>query len=280
MALTQPRLSDRPAAGRQYFFVHIPKTAGSSFEEFLCSHFSPERVLRRGYWEAIRKQPIAALTSFQLITGRVGYDLAFYLRDPFIVTLLRHPVDRLCSAYEYLHQLFEADPALTLPDPDVNELVQLWKIVVQRPFADFLDSTEEPVRAAFLENPQARQLAQPTPYLLTDFSDDHLFHLASSRLRTIDVVGCAEYFAETVDLTCRRIGWVMPRDLGSYQINVTASRPVRGSLDSTLRRRIEHMSPLDMELHALAQRRLVDDLQYLQRGDPDAEDHGGDRARM
>lgn len=281
MARKPPLVSDPSPDGRQYFFLHIPKTAGLSFEEFLCSHFSPERVLRRSYWEVIRKQPIAAWTSLQLITGHIGYDLAFYLRDPFILTLLRHPVDRLCSAYEFLRQLFETYPAFTFPDPDVDALIQLWKIVVQRPFSDFLDSAEEPVRASFLENPQARQLAQPTPYLLTDFSDDHLYHLASSRLGKIDVVGCAEHFAETVDLTCRKTGWTMPQDLTSYQINATVTRPVRGTLDSTLRQRIERLARVDMELFALAQRRLREELRNLPRSDEqDTEIAACDRARM
>ena len=130
--------------------------------------------------------------------------------------------------------------------------------------SDFLDSTEDPVRAALLENPQARQLAQPTPYLLTDFSEDQLYQLASSRLSKIDIVGSVEHFAETVELTCRKIGWEMPNDLKEYHLNITEKRPVRDSLDSTLRKRIERLSAVDMELYTIAQKRLAKDLRHDQ----------------
>jgi Sulfotransferase family len=252
--------SNRSSSEHQFFFLHIPKTAGKSFESFLCSHFEADKILLSSYWETIRKQPISALANFQLITGHIGYDLAFYLKNPFIFTLLRHPVDRLCSVYEYLKQYFRDNPDFTMADPDVNALVQLWKEVVQRPFTDFLESTEDPVRAALLENPQGRQLAQPTPYLLTDFSDDHLYQLASSRLSRIDIVGSVEHFAETVELACRRIGWEVPNDFNQYHLNITEKRPVRDSMDATLHKRIERLSAVDMELYTIAEKRLAEDL--------------------
>jgi hypothetical protein len=245
---------------RQFLFIHIPKTAGKSFEAFLSSHFEVSRTLLACYWETVRKQPMSALADFELITGHIGYDVAFYLKNPFILTVLRHPVDRLCSVYEYLRQTFEENPEYASPDPDVDALVQLWKSVVKRSFGDFLNSKEAPVRAALLENPQARQLAQATPYLLTDFSDDQLYQIASSRLKTIDVVGSVDRFAEPISLTCRKTGWRLPEDFQKYRLNITQKRPVRDSLDPTLRKRIEQLSAIDMELYSIAKDRLDKDL--------------------
>ena len=105
--------SNLSTSEHQYFFLHIPKTAGKSFEAFICSHFEVDKILLASYWETIRKQPISALANFQLITGHIGYDLAFYLKNPFIFTVLRHPVDRLCSVYEDLKQYFKDNPAFT-----------------------------------------------------------------------------------------------------------------------------------------------------------------------
>ena len=245
---------------RQTFFIHIPKAAGTSFISFLCSHFEEDRVIKGAYWESIRKQPIEVLRHFRLIAGHIGYDLAFHLNNPFIITVLRHPVARLCSVYEFWRELYERDPGQTFPDPDVNELVQLWKVVVRRPFEEFLESPEGPVRAALLENPQARQFAQSTPYLLTDFPDDLLRRLAISRLEKIDVVGCVEHFAETVDLTCRRKGWAPPEDLQRYYLNITENRPIRDGLDAAVRKKIERLCAVDLELYEIARERLFEDL--------------------
>ena len=250
----------RPDSERQTFFIHVPKAAGTSFISFLCSHFEEARIVKGAYWESIRKQPIEVLRHFDLIAGHIGYELAFHLRDPFLITVLRDPVDRLCSVYEFLRELYERDPGQTFPDPDVNELVQLWKVVVRRPLEAFLESPEAPVRAALLENPQARQLAQSTPYLLTDLSEEDLRRLALSRLKRIDVVGCVEHFGETVELTCRRKGWAPPADLASYRLNITENRPIRENLSPAVRRKIEQLCAVDLELYEAGRARLFEDL--------------------
>lgn len=198
-----------------------------------------------------------------MITGHIGYDIAFYLRNPFVITILRHPVDRICSLYEFLRELFEKDPEFADPDPDINEFVQLWKIIVRRPFEAFLDSPEAPARAALLDNPQARQLAQPTPYLFTDYSENVLRDLAVSRLNKIDVVGCVEHFAETVELTCRKRSWPIPEDMGRYHKNLTHNRSVRNGLAIPIRKKIERMCRVDMQLYKMACSRIIRDLRAL-----------------
>lgn len=245
---------------QQFFFLHIPKTAGTSFSTFLCDHFNPAETLLGGYWETIRKQPISELGKYRLITGHIGYELTFQLTNPFVIAIFRHPVDRLCSVYEYLNQVFDNDPNLGDPDPDINGFIQLWKIAVRRPFAEFLDSTEAPVLAALLRNPQSRQLAQSTPYLLSDFSDEQIFQLAEPRLKKIDVVGTVENFADVVTVTCKKAGWPLPADLTRFNQNITEKRSVRDMLDPSLRKKIELLAAVDMELYQLAKNRLLNDL--------------------
>ncbi len=245
---------------QQFFFLHIPKTAGMSFTTFLCDHFNPAETLVGGYWETIRKQPISELEKYRLITGHIGYELTFQLTNPFVIAIFRHPVDRLCSVYEYLNQVFDNDPNFSDPDPDINAFIQLWKIAVRRPFAEFLDSTEAPVLAALLRNPQSRQLAQSTPYLLSDLTDEQIFQLAEPRLKKIDVVGTVENFADVVAVTCKKAGWQLPPDLSRFSQNITEKRSVRDTLDQSLRKKIETIAAVDMELYQLAKNCLLEDL--------------------
>ncbi|HQR31918.1 MAG TPA: sulfotransferase family 2 domain-containing protein [Blastocatellia bacterium] len=245
---------------QQFFFLHIPKTAGMSFTSFLCDHFDPAETLVGEYWETIRKQPMDQLAKYKLITGHIGYELCFHLNNPFVIAIFRHPVDRLCSVYEYLNQVFDNDPKFSVEDPDINAFIQLWKVAVRRPLSEFLDSTEAPVIAALLRNPQSRQLAQSTPYLLSDLSDEQIFQLAQPRFDKIDVVGTVESFADTVAVTCRKAGWEMPADLDRHTKNITEKRSIRESLDPSLRQKIEKLAAVDLEIYHLAKKRLQDDL--------------------
>lgn len=205
------------------------------------------------------------MRDYRLVTGHFGFDLTFHLEQPFTITLLRHPVDRLCSVYEFLRESFERNPGATDPDPDINALVQLWKVAVSRPIEAFLDSPEAPVRAALLQNPQARQLAQATPYLLTDLSDDLLRRIAEARLRSIDIAGCTDQFADTVMLTSLRLGWPPPQDLTNLRLNQTTHCPVRHHLTPSVTKRIEALASIDMELYEIARSKLAVDLADITR---------------
>ena len=145
-----------------------------------------------------------------------------------------------------IHVPLFVDPNKVHPDPDIDVLIQLWKVVVRRPFNQFLDSVEGPAVAALLRNPQARQLAQATPYVLSDLSDEQIFRLAKPRFDKIDVVGHTESFAETVAMTCRKTGWELPPDFDRYNQNITEKRPVRDTIDKATRKRIELMSEVDI----------------------------------
>jgi hypothetical protein len=251
----------RPKA-RQIFFLHIPKAAGTSFIECLLQRFPAAKVLVNGYWESIRKQPISDLQRYRVVTGHIGYDLAFHLKDPFVITLLRDPVEKFVSTYEYLKWFFENYPASKHPDPDVQKITAAWKALVRLPFEAVLESPDPIVRAALLENPQARQLAQATPYLLTDLSTRSLREISLQRLQAIDVVGTSGHFAATVRLVHDKLGWAMPAESSEFRGNVTpaTARTERGSIGTSLRRRIESLCEVDAELHEAAHKRLLSEV--------------------
>ena len=243
-------------------FIHIPKAAGSSFTTFLQSHFPKNVSLVNTYWEVLRKQPLTSLSQYRLITGHFGFNLTNTLRAPFAITLLRDPVDRACSTYEYLRAYYERHPAVTFGDPDVDDIARQWKVAVKQPFELFFESELPVVRASVFDNPQARQLALDSPYELTDLSSSLLRQIALSRLPRIDVVGCQEDFEASRTVTCRRLGWPLP-DGPAYPRTYETTQEalvVRRSLSQELRRKIEHRADVDMELHALARERLRQDL--------------------
>lgn len=269
LLLSPPMLSDHASTRRAVagtpqgtvVFVHIPKAAGSSFTAFLQSHFPKNVSLVNTYWEVLRKQPLVHLSQYRLITGHFGFNLTNALDAPFVITLLRDPVDRACSTYEYLRAYYQQNPPVTFGDPDIDEIARQWRVAVNQPFEHFFESELPVVRASVFDNPQARQFALDSPYELTDLSSSLLRQIALSRLPKFDVVGCQEAFEASLTVTCRRLGWSLPNSLTYPRTNATPAESlvVRRSLSPTLRRKIEHRAEIDMELHALAMEQLRED---------------------
>lgn len=99
-------------------FVHIPKTAGSSFRLAAERHFGPEALLFDYGGEAAQTSPLVkhwiyerrdaegfreavASGPFRFLSGHFNRDKYASLSDARLVTWMREPVDRLWSSYRH-----------------------------------------------------------------------------------------------------------------------------------------------------------------------------------
>src|SRR6056297_3622976 len=91
------------AGGRRLFFAHVPKTGGSSLEDYLAERFGPLAWLDR-YWELrwkdggcreaglrVSPQHLAAEDALRLLPGPSDWSFA----------LVRDPVARIVSEYRF-----------------------------------------------------------------------------------------------------------------------------------------------------------------------------------
>ena len=88
-------------SSQQGFFMHIPKTAGESFAMLLRD---------AGIGEVLRIPPeeeffpaLVSIDRYKVVHGHAPYPVSGLFREPpFLMTLLRSPVERVVSAFEYL----------------------------------------------------------------------------------------------------------------------------------------------------------------------------------
>jgi hypothetical protein len=98
--------------GQTYYFLHIPKTAGTSVSSWLLARggvrFCPDNL-----WSQLLRRDRASLGDYDFFAGHFYTGLADYLdRDLTTFTFLRNPVQRSISHYlhimrekeHYLHQ--------------------------------------------------------------------------------------------------------------------------------------------------------------------------------
>lgn len=193
-------------------FLHIPKTAGTSLRRFLCNQFPAQACLldplplgpRLQGWEPLQFAG-GEFDQYAFVTGHLDYDcIARYRRRPYVLTVLRNPVDRALSAYYYqrtprLAVGIRSAAAQLGGDAGAFILDGLERVNRCRTLGEFLRA--EPALARMtLGNLQTQYLAGARAVAACREHPDRLLALAREHLRCCDAVLLAERLPETLAL--------------------------------------------------------------------------------
>ncbi len=102
-------LNLQPDVSAMFFFLHIPRTAGTTLNTVIRNNFAPETLISiydREDYRTHAAHSVEELRSVRLIQGHLllqSYDPPlFYGRPVRVFTFLREPVSRLISEYRFL----------------------------------------------------------------------------------------------------------------------------------------------------------------------------------
>src|SRR5882762_7833856 len=178
------------------FFLHIPKTAGSSMRLYLRTQYRKEAMcpITMTSWEEISAVDVDELKNFQLVHGHFGFNLCGLLRPEIkTLTALRHPFDLTISLIKHLQR----DPKFH-PLHERARGCSIREIVSGRrfdfPFANiqtaFLSASVDPFKVyrVIKENGSVGESWNPTG--LEGAPD---LDVAMSNLEKIDFVGLVEW---------------------------------------------------------------------------------------
>jgi len=221
-----------------YFFIHIPKTAGSSFRSMLYKQF-PQGVIypnlkdikaNKGSYPH-RKPAIEALESERKIQFLMGhYPFAIskkFPKPPKCIVFLRDPVERAISNLYHLQHNnphFKNVPARTIIEGATSQINNIhvrfmgdWRF---RPYKLFTAETEFGAKA----------LIQ-----------------AKKNLDTCAFIGFAEHFEESIAALQQKFNWKLGRTLKK---NKTKKR--REPISDDLYEKLVELNQLDIELYQYA----------------------------
>lgn len=199
------------------YFLHIPKTAGTAFRNFLEDHFDQAGFLRRWLVDEIAGCSPEELSAFSAFAGHHGWFLPVLIgREPRVLTLLRDPVDRSLSHFCDLRR--RADNWIY---PIIHE--NKWS------FEDFVLS---PLGQSELTNFMVRNIALDRvhedywlhshtrdtdfPALKRKYTDPRMLDKAMDRASRFLLFGHVERFNDALVLTAHRLGWAQVRDFPKY----------------------------------------------------------------
>ena len=223
---------------RKAVFVHLPKTAGTSFHvalrealgagavspSFIATHLSPADAER--------------LDRYAIISGHISMaDVRRYFPDRVILTILRDPVDRCLSWYYFARK------------GSTRAFASDFVEAKRRSIEDFF-ALDYKITYRNIFNRQVRQLGDHVLNVEADLG--RATENAKDVLRSAVWVGRQESLA--ADLV--RLGQALPElaDLTLPTINATGDRRAQDDLAPALIDRIRALNEYDMELYSFASR--------------------------
>ena len=257
-----PEQTDAPC-----YFLHIPRTAGSTLAAFLHSLFLDSQFWHRGRersWESLLKLSPEELRHCQIINGHFG--AYFFKLFPLALryfTFLRDPLARAVSHHEhvlrdkshYFHTLAKelGTFGAYLRDERTQPTIVNFQLRC-------IGATFDPVRLAesLTADQMARlELERRLDTMPVDQPLGDLLQSAGARLDQMCFVGLTERFAESLSLLCEVFGWPRPATTEAHNVN-PRTMTVK-DLASTDLRLLKRLNEADIELYQLAKARFERD---------------------
>lgn len=216
-------------------FVHIPKTAGTSFRTALCRGFAEDKVSPAFAASAITEDDRTRLAAYRVVSGHISMtDVQRCFPQARLLTILRDPVDRCLSWYYYARRLDGVS------DPEV-------RAAQTHDVHTFFD-IDRKVLFKNIFNRQVRQLGDHV--LNTEVDLEAALQRAKQALAAAAWVG----IQERIGTDLARLSTVVPEMAGIRleAENVTAERRSLIDLDDALIEKIASWNRYDLELYNYA----------------------------
>lgn len=241
-------------------FLHIPKTAGSSFTKIIKGLYPSDQIYHQMESNALIEHLKSKQNQEKLYIGHYYYDvLQHFDHKPTVLTFLREPRNRMLSHYYFYKAQSEKSVAL-LPWWD-QHIVELTR---QHSFAEFISLDLPEIDKAFF-NLQTRHIANSTDFEppQTESERANLLALALGHLKDMEFVGVVERFEESLSLFRHQFG--LQAEIQPLAVNVNKARPDDNSevrvfdQNPVAKKRVE----LDMKLYEEGMKRLTEELNQL-----------------
>ena len=212
------------------FFLHIPKTAGTTLINALLAYFPQEAVCPYFLMNDLLRASPEELSRYQFVAGHHFYAIHQRLRrKPVCITLIRNPVNWVVSYYMHIvrhpdhhdHSLTRSKSLLEfVEDPKAQEVIRNYQTRFIAASPD-LNKIAEDIRMIEPRNKQAEiSVLQQMDWGVTR---ETMLAIAKKRLEEFAFVGIVERLESAWLVLSYLFGWEPPESVET--LNTAPNRP-------------------------------------------------------
>jgi hypothetical protein len=252
------------------FYLHIPKTAGSSMNRFLINQFEEDETLLHIESRNIFKNQdtLDNADTYKLLSGHVSFPQMINKMDVVntrqTIATFRLPLAHVISHISWVRKLAE---------PAEHGRLQKHNMTIQKTAAKLADTdlsqpneiTElirwlEANKVFVFHNTQTKYLCGGGQGVFSP----GLINQALQHLNQIDYVGTVERLNEFISLLCYRLGFSQPNESSTIKENSNSRTYGLDIKDTSICRALQPLIGWDQVIYNQARHRFIDDLhQYL-----------------
>jgi len=236
------------------YFLHIPKTAGTSFIALIDNYFDHDKIFPEQIWHKILNQSTNQ-KNFDLIRGHFGYSIkAITTKKPIYITMLRNPIERTISFFD--HMRLEPKRNNWVSEEFVNNIKNFQDIIQdnqkRKVFSNnqtrYLGQDLEIEKLLKQDDFEKFRLEEYQEFIEYDKSKKKCLNDAKKRLSDFIFFGVLERFEESIQLLFYTFAW-KPND----NIRKLMIAPKKHYVTEDIKKEIEKMNDLDIQLYEYAQ---------------------------
>lgn len=238
------------------YYLHIPKTAGTTLIESLKKHFPSDSILEPQSWKQLSHNMPNDFSNFRLVKGHFGYAVYRILpKKPVYITVLREPEEVVISHLKMLRRQQTPRRRFNISENDtISELI-LRPVIkgLLNPQAHWLVADLDVIsltKGLDLKLLDKFLLEDQAEFMLSHISDKKLLEIAKERLSKFAFVGIVERFEESLFLLHYIMGWRPIRNI--VQLNPTPTK-IEEELSKEAINLLKERTKVDKELYKFAE---------------------------
>lgn len=236
------------------YFLHIPKTAGTSLNKLIKSNFESEKVYPFATYHQIFTNTKLNLDDYEMVAGHFTMSFVKNFKSKVnTITIFRNPVSRVISAYNHFMREPEANFEFNyFKKCNIKQALQTYPWLFSNQQVKHLGWNEN-----VLEMPRYKI---PIPFSIENWKSFHqnikieeIYERACNNLKKLFLFGFTDRIEEFTNSLFKKMNWILPEEIPSKN-KAKDNQITEDDLNSTIIEIIEKLNEYDIKLYQYARK--------------------------